>query len=171
MSRTFTQKQVKALLNAMWHDDTRPVLASLAFKDKALVATDGYVLVAMNIEADWQKEYEGDEFADYVVPKDKLKEWCKTHTSKAEISVDELWAMAEKSYSKYPEWRKLATLVPDKDLANGIMPQPIFDMALVGVVANVFLNEPMTAGIYGTMTPLKLINTNKDIALIMPMTK
>jgi hypothetical protein len=153
----------------MWHDDTRPALASLAFKDHALVATDGYVLVAMDITADWRKEYEGDEFGDYVVPKQVLKDWCKTHTSKAEISVEELWAMAEKSYCKYPDWRKLADVKPDKDLANGIMPQPTFDPSLLKVVVDVFLDEPMTMGVYGSITPLKLLTKDNDIALIMPM--
>lgn len=170
MSRTFAQRQIKALTNAMWNDDTRPVLAGLAFKDHALVATDGYVLVAMNIKDDWQKDYEGDEFGDYIVPKQAIKEWIKTHTSKATISVEELWGMATKM-GKFPDWRKLATLVPDKSLQEGIVPQPIFNMALVGVVANVFLNEPMTTGVYGDKTPMKLLNNKNDIALIMPMAK
>lgn len=171
MSRVFTQKQIKALINAMWHDETRPALSSLAFKDKSLVATDGYVLVAMNIEDDWKPEYNGDEFGDYEVPKQALKEWCKTHTSKAEISVEELWAMAKQKHP-YPDWRRLANLEPEnKTIGSGIVPQPIFNMGLVGVIANIFLNEPMTTGVYGTMTPLKLLNEHNDIALIMPMSK
>lgn len=172
MSRTFTQKQLKALIDAMSDDETRPVLCSLAFKDRSLVATNGFVLVAMNIEDDWKTEYNGNEFGDHIVPKQKLKEWCKTHTSKAEISVEELWAMAEKGSCRYPEWRRLADLEPeDKTIRSGIMPQPIYNMALVKVVANIFINEPMTTGVYGEKAPMKMINNKGDIALIMPMCK
>lgn len=170
MSRTISQKQIKALLKVMWHDETRPVLASLAFKDKALVATDGYVLVALNIESDWQDRYGGDEKGDYIVPMQKLKDWCKTHTSKAELSVEELWDMAEQ-LDYYPEWRRLSEVEVSKEVRNGIFPQPLFNTALLGTVMNVFLNEHMTMSIYGEKTPLKLSNNKGDIALVMPLAK
>lgn len=166
--RKINQKQLKALTKCMWPDESRPGLAGLAFKDKAIVATDGYVLVALNIESEWKDEYEGDEKGDYIVPIQKIKEWCKTHTSKAEITIPELWDMARKEY-QFPEWRRLLSLEPSTKPKDGEMPQPKFKMADFSTAINVFLGDEMTMSVTGEHSALKLVNSKGDMAFIMPL--
>ena len=165
--RTFKKQEVQAWLNAMSSDSTRPALCGVAFKDKALVMTDGYIMVALDIENEWQKKYEGDDWDDYIVPREKIKEWCKMHSAKAEITVEELFALATTDNGRFPEWRQLMPKEPKDDKLTQLL-----NMALVGAITQVFKNQQVNITMFGGAKPMLFEATeHKDIALVMPLVK
>lgn len=168
--RTFTKQQLTAWLNVMSSDTTRPALCGVAFKDDALVMTDGYALVALDIKDEWDKRYEPeDEINDreYIVPREKIKEWCKLHSAKATITVKELFEMASNHIGRYPEWRQLLPKVSDT-----IEPTQHFNMRLIEAVTQVFKNQTADMTMFDANSPIqfKTKDTN-DLALVMPMKK
>lgn len=168
MSRVFTKSEVRAWLNCMSNDDTRPILCGVCFSEGHLVMTDGYTMTILNIEDDWQKEY-GDygSYEAYVIKRSAIEQWLRSKHDdrKAELTVKEL-AGLEREDGSFPMWKQL---IPQADQvkSNGKMPR--LNMALLGVITNVFHNKVARMTVFGNKQPVKFEAENGDIALVMPM--
>ena len=167
--RTFNKRQVRAWLNIMSYDATRPALCGVAFKNGYLAMTDGYILIALSIKDEWQESFTGEPGRfDWIVPRENIAEWVKTHKAKDELAVADLFTMASRDRGQFPDWEKLADIELDKGTMNGILPKPMLNMTLVSVVSEAFINESMKLEVFGEMKPIKLTTTTGDVALVMP---
>lgn len=167
--RSFTKTQMSKWLNVMSSDMTRPVLCGVCFKDKHIVMTDGYTLVALKIETDWKEEYgKDDAYEDLIVPRTAIKDWLSHHTAKESITVEELAKMGRKDIGRYPYWKNL--LPSENDISN-LTSTTYLNTALMSVACQVFINQPVHFTIYDSKKPIKLATDDGDIALVMPLLK
>lgn len=112
------KKQVGAFLKVMSKDDSRPILCTAKvdrYKDDlVLVATDGYVLAAMNIDDD-AAELEGK-----LIRRSAIERWYKLAKTKDVLTGGELVRVSADDYAydgsyedgKYPDWQRVLTIEP-----------------------------------------------------------
>lgn len=99
-----TRKQVKALLDVISSDETRPVLNNLVidkYENKIVaVATDGYKLVALDTEI-------SEDHLGKVVSRENLIKWYKLANAKDRLDDKWLLEMTEELNADYPKWQDL----------------------------------------------------------------
>lgn len=100
-----TKKQVKAFLEVISNDDSRPVLCTASvqmFKDRPyLVATDSYKLTALLLDESF-KNHVGK-----VVTRDDLTKWYKLAGTRDVLNPVAVEDMLTDASGKYPEWQAL----------------------------------------------------------------
>jgi hypothetical protein len=103
-----TKKQVKALLEVLSKDDTRPILEHALIDDYqgqlTLVATDSYKLIALKLHI---TSADGQEYIGKLVSRDDLTRWYKLAATKDTLMTNDLLAMAAASDMNYPKWQDL----------------------------------------------------------------
>ena len=102
-----TKKQVKAFLEVLSSDDTRPILTQASIElhndHTYLVATDAYKLAAILVNG----------VSDMIgkrIPREELVKWYKLASNKdyfTDENVRELATLDPEEHGKYPEWQKL----------------------------------------------------------------
>lgn len=104
-----TKKQVKAFLEVISSDTSRPIICTAkidTYKGRTvLIATDGYQLAAL--DAPGLKGQEGK-----LIDRTELIKWYKLASSKDRLDENTLIKMpdardSEKWYGEYPEWIKI----------------------------------------------------------------
>lgn len=136
-----TKKQVKAFLEVMSSDDSRPVLTQASielYNDIShLVATDSYKLVAIPVTG----------VSDMIgkrIPREELVKWYKLASNKdyfTDENVRELATIDPEESGKYPEWQKLMPTEEEEPFAQTGM----------GVQASYLLTMENLAGNTGGM--------------------
>lgn len=171
--RTFTKKQVKGWLNVMSKDATRPALCGVKLSDKKAWLTDGYIAVSYDLSDGWTKELEN-----RFITREALTEWCKEHTTKAELSVEELGKLAEpkesyKNYAdRYPDLKQIFDKEDTVIVREKANLQCLLDPQLVINAIGVLDKPVIWETPRGEFKPARIISKNfNDVALIMPLTK
>lgn len=167
--RSFTKTQMSKWLNVMSSDMTRPALCGVCFKDKHIVMTDSYTLVALNIEKDWKEEYgKDDAYEDLVVPRSVIKDWLAHHTAKESITVEDLAKLGSRNIGRFPDWK---SLLPSESASTNPTSTAYLNTALMSVACQVLINQPVHLTIYDDRKPIELATDDGDIALVMPLVK
>ena len=166
------RKQVNAFLKVMSKDKTRPVLCSAyidEYKGKGvLVATDGYVLVAVRLE-DIEQDHIGKR-----VSREAVERWYKLADGRSRLSGADLQEMMEfdqfnKSYldGVYPQWQQL---VPSKvDVDAFISDTSIsFNANYAKILQDVRGIDCLTLKMYGKLAPM-VHEDETGLYILMPM--
>jgi hypothetical protein len=172
---TLSKQQVKALLDVLSKDDTRPVLEHALIDDyqgrMVLVATDSYKLVALNIgPLDGWPEHVGK-----FVSRDALTRWYKLAGNKDMLGAEELVEMATVDDDlAYPKWQNL---LKERDPSGvgyteqDLQPVPIsklsfnakYALTLETVAAHVLTYE-----LHGPLGAM-IATTDNGLFILMPM--
>lgn len=107
----FTKRQIKALLEVLANDNTRPALEHAyldTYNDKpVLVATDSYKLITVYLEGggdlDWPK------LAGRSISREDLTRWYKLASNSDRLQTEDIVTMAQDRSDdfKYPDWQKI----------------------------------------------------------------
>jgi hypothetical protein len=158
--------QVKAFLNVMGDDTSRPVLYG-AYVDEyegrtVLVATNGYVLAALDTPE--LSEHKGE-----FINRNTFKQWHKDHSAKVQMTSDDIIAALQPLKTSetnwaYPKWQLII---------DGLKPGSVDKIAINGRYMDTMqdLNdgEPMTWGFSeGKYSPV-IARANNNIYVIMPL--
>ena len=162
------RKQVNAFLKVMSKDKARPVLCSAyidEYKDKSvLVATDGYVLVAMKLE-DIEQDHIGKR-----VSREAVERWYKLADGRSRLSGADLQEMMEfdqfnQSYldGVYPQWQKL---VPQGEPAS--LDSIAFNANYAKILQDVRGIDGLNLKMYGKLSPM-VHEDETGLYILMPM--
>lgn len=156
-----SKKQVKALLEVISSDSSRPVLCTASisvYNDRAyLVATDGYKLSALSLPETF-KQHEKK-----VIIRGELVKWYKLAATKDYFTDETLEPLLEESPGNYPEW---SHLLPEQTKK---LVKPITVVALdpkYWVIMNELSGEDLTLEHYDSML-FQAVTRNDDIYIVM----
>lgn len=166
------KKQVGAFLKIMSKDDSRPVICSAKvdiYEDKAvLVATDGYVLTALNLDTEDATEIQGK-----MVRRSAFEKWYKLATGKDRLTTQELVRLSSEDYGdngdylsgEYPKWQGLVpTGEPEgQDVMS-------FNADFFKNVQDLQGSDGLTVTLYGKLAPM-VIKNDAGVTLVMPRKK
>lgn len=160
-----TKRQVKALLEVISADESRPVLTHAkidTFNDQTvLVATDSYKLAAINLDPKIVKPILGQ-----LIPRAELQKWYKLATNKDFLTDTDLLTITvkESEVGKYPQWQQL---VPDKKKFSAL--------AGIGLNASYLLTiqtlidtTALMLEFYGPLMPV-VIRHDQNTYIVMPI--
>jgi hypothetical protein len=103
-----SKQQVKALLEVISKDDTRPALQQAVvgkYNDATfLAATDSYHLVALEL-----KELDGDKFDGQAISRDALTRWYKLAATRDTFTEETLRDELKPAGYDFPKWQSLFT--------------------------------------------------------------
>lgn len=102
MERTITKKQLQALTKVCSKDTTRPVLMRLALRHGKLWATDGYVMVMLDLHA-------YDDQSEILIDPDKLKMKLAVMKPKDGLTITDLRELKDENEDRYPDVERLTT--------------------------------------------------------------
>ena len=166
------RKQVNAFLKVISKDRTRPVLCSAyidEYKGKSvLVATDGYVLVAMKLE-DIEQDHIGKR-----VSREAVERWYKLADGRSRLSGADLQDMMEFDQFNqsdldgvYPQWQKL---VPTEARTSEFMSSMsiAFNANYAKVLQDVRGIDGLNLKIYGKLAPM-VHEDETGLYILMPM--
>lgn len=162
------RKQVNAFLKVMSKDKTRPVLCSAyidEYKGKGvLVATDGYVLVAMKLE-DIEQYHIGKR-----VSREAVERWYKLADGRSRLSGADLQEMMEfdqfnNSYldGVYPQWQQL---VPQGETTS--LDSITFNANYAKMLQDVRGIDGLNLKMYGKLAPM-VHEDETGLYILMPM--
>ena len=153
-----SKRQVKALLDIMSDDKTRPAICQ-AWIDKrgdkqVLVTTDGYHLVVLNTEL-------GPRHVGKVVTRDELVKWYKLATAKDVLTNGRLADMLTEPEHNYPRWEQLIPTEPEQLSTFTLNARYLTNLETVN-------GQPLTYKSYGRLRPFVAENEN-GLFVIMPI--
>lgn len=162
------RKQVNAFLKVMSKDKTRPVLCS-AYIDNyngknVLVATDGYILVAMKLE-DIEQDHIGKR-----VSREAVERWYKLADGRSRLSGADIQDMMEFDQFNqsdldgvYPEWQKLIPQGGESSLDS-----ISFNANYAKILQDVRGVDGLTLKMYGKLAPM-IHEDETGLYILMPM--
>lgn len=162
------RKQVNAFLKVMSKDKARPVLCSAYIDDYkgkgVLVATDGYVLVAMRLE-DIEQDHIGKR-----VSREAVERWYKLADGRSRLSGADLQDMMEfdqfnQSYldGVYPQWQQL---VPQGEPTS--LDSIAFNANYAKMLQDVRGIDGLNLKMYGKLAPM-VHEDETGLYILMPM--
>lgn len=161
-----TKKQVKAFLEVLSSDESRPVLthAKIDMLDgtPVLIGTDSYKLAALKLTDDILPEMGS------LVPRESLVKWYKLASNKDYLTEVELITMAipEEEVGKYPEWQRL---VPDvKDIVD--LPNIRINAGYMFTLQTLVEMPGLEWEFYGPLAPV-VSRYNGNLLIVMPLKK
>lgn len=102
MERTITKKQLQALMKVCSKDTTRPPLMRLALRHGKLWATDGYVMVMLDL-------HDHEDQSELLIDPDKLKMKLAVMKPKDGLAIADLRELKDENEARYPEVERLTT--------------------------------------------------------------
>lgn len=114
---SYTQKQIKGLLENLSKDTLRPALCNVYVdqESKNLVATDGYTMVVLPIDLDKDLGK-----GDHYILRKSLEDWTKLHKQKDTISSDELVDMVSTQDCRFPDYQYLLNMASKENESSQI---------------------------------------------------
>lgn len=162
-----SKKQLKAFLEVMSSDTSRPVLnhAKIDTYDghPVLVATDGYVLTALRLTDDVLP------IVGQLIPRTELIKWHKLANTKDRLTEKDIIPMAvpdDKGFhngnAQYPEWQKL--------IPTEVGSLPSFTLNANYLLTMQVINETPLTWQFGItkLTPV-IARANNNLYLVMPL--
>lgn len=169
MAIELNKKQVGALLKVMGKDEMRPILASVYIDrwhdDTVLVATNGYVMAMLPLDAE-----DAEELVGKMIRREAIERWYKLATGKSRLNTMELVQVASEDYGQhgsyndgeYPAWR---SVVPS-GIADGA-DTIAFNADLAKVLQDLDGSDGLAWTVYGRLQPL-MANADNGTYLLMP---
>ena len=157
------KKQVNALLKVMSKDAMRPVLRN-AYIDEyegrtVLVATDGYMLTALNIEID--AEHIGKS-----IKREAIEVWCKLATGRSRFGGEAIAELAGNKANlsdlEYPKWQGL---IDRKQSAQDMMR---FNADYAKTLQDLSGEDGLAWKLHGKISPM-IARTENGTYVMMPM--
>lgn len=158
------KKQVNALLKVMSKDTLRPVLRNLYIDEyngrTVVVATNGYILTAVNIEI--EPEHVGKS-----IKREAIEVWYKLATGRSRFdggAVDELVGnSANLSNLEYPKWQ---SLMPSSETEPQEM--MIFNAEYAKTLQDLSGENGLIWKLHGKISPM-IATTENGMYVMMPM--
>ena len=158
------KKQVGALLKVMSKDTMRPALRNLYIDEyngrTVVVATNGYILTAVNI--DIEPEHVGKS-----IKREAIEVWYKLATARNKLDGDALAELASNAANlsnlTYPEWEKL---LPDGYVSGATTMK--FNADYAKTLQDLSGEEGLAWKLYGTISPM-VATTDNGLYVMMPM--
>lgn len=165
MERTITKKQLQALTKVCSKDTTRPVLMRLALRHGKLWATDGYVMVMLDL-------HDHDDQSEILIDPDKLKMKLAVMKPKDTLTLSDLKELEDTDLdSRYPNVESLTTgMQGDGTTGVKINPEQLARAcnALADPTGEAIWNTTTT---YNTSHLLTMTNQLGDMAIVMGSSK
>jgi DNA polymerase III sliding clamp (beta) subunit (PCNA family) len=164
---TLTKKQVKSLLEVISSDDTRPMLQQVkidTFEDKpVLVATDGYVLAAINLDDSVLPE------VGKMIDRSEIVKWYKLATNKDIFSEATLLELPKTHIEGvYPVWQKLVPEAKDFSAQASMRFNAQYMATIQTLAARDGYNAGLCWELYGKLSPL-VARDESGTYLVMPL--
>lgn len=165
------KKQVGALLKVISKDDSRPVLTTAKVDkwgdDIVLVATDGYVLVALQLDKE-----DGAELVGKLIRREAIERWYKLATGKSRLDTRELVEVSNEDYGQhgeyanydYPQWQQL---IKSHDVEVG---EIAFNADYAKVLQDLDGSDGLRYELNGSLAPM-IANTERGTYVLMPRKK
>ncbi len=158
------KKQVNAFLKVMSKDKMRAVLCNAHIDEyngkTVLVATNSYVLSAINIEVD-------SELVGKTIKREAIEVWYKLATTRNKLDGDALAELASNvanlSDLTYPEWKKV---LPDGYMSGETTMK--FNADYAKTLQDLSGEEALAWKLYGTISPM-VATTENGLYVMMPM--
>lgn len=163
------KKQVGAFLKVMSKDQSRPVLMCAKvdeYEGKAvLVATDGYILAAVNIDNEDAEPLMG-----RLIRREAIERWYKLATGKDRLDARTLAEVSAEDYAmndgyadyEYPKWKNI---IPTGDVSGSN--HIAFNAEYAKVLQDLDGSDGLIWNIYGEIKPM-VAPTDNGLYLLMP---
>lgn len=162
--------QVAALLKVISKDEMRPEPLRCAYVDKwgddtVLVATNGYVLAALQLDVE-----DAEPLVGRLIRREAIERWYKLATGKSRLTTDELVRVSADDYAqhgdyvnaKYVPWQQIVPSgEPDGSTELG------FNAELAKVLQDLEDSDSLLWTVYGTLKPM-MANTGAGTYIMMP---
>lgn len=154
-----SKRQVKALLDVMSSDDTRPGICQAWVDERngkrVLVAVDGYHLVALNTELDSKQ-------VGKVITREDLTKWYKQATAKDSFTDKVANDLLTERLHRYPDnWTSFIPTEPEQMGVFTLNARYLTDLETVN-------DYPLTYKTYGRLRPF-IAETDSGLYIIMPI--
>jgi hypothetical protein len=170
-----SKKQVKAFLEVISSDETRPVLTHAKIDElegqPVLIGTDSYKLAAIKLTDDILPKMGS------LIPRAELVKWYKLASNKDYLTETELLEMAipddqgfGEDKTQYPKWQKLVPSEDTRTELTGICINADFMATMQILSGSDGYSGGMPWEFYGSLSPV-ISRKDGSIYLVMPLKK